>query len=348
MPPKSKKSVTLTFREKEAFRWVDDPVHKDLSAAARSGDTLFVSCDETAGVDRLTPEGKGWGNHAHFSLGDFIKLPGGPDGEMDVEGLEIDEGWLWIVGSHSLKRARPEGSGGAAMTRMETLERDPNRAFLGRLPLVEREDGLAPMAADGDRRMNVIRLRKNKDRLRRWLKKDPLLADFLGIPCKENGFDIEGLAADGLRVWVGLRGPVLRGHAVILEFGFKVTGKGRLKPRRIDGRRRYRKHLLPTNGQGVRDLVRDGDDLLVLTGPALSGDGAAAILRWRNGRCDTSSGVVAEDRVVRAQTLPYAGDRDHPEGLAHWEGDWLVIYDNPAKTRLKENPAQVTADIITL
>ncbi|WP_457090403.1 DUF3616 domain-containing protein [Microvirga sp. P5_D2] len=40
---------------------------------------------------------------------------------------------------------------------------------------------------------------------------------FLSIPSKENGFDVEGLAVREGRISPGLRGPVLRGHAVVLD-----------------------------------------------------------------------------------------------------------------------------------
>ena len=71
------------------------------------------------------------------------------------------------------------------------------------------------------------------------------------------------------------------GWAVAIEMEMKVTKAGHLKPKRIDGKRRYRKHLLPTRGQGIRDLVFDGDDLLVLTGLSMACDCPAAVLRWR-------------------------------------------------------------------
>ena len=48
-------SVLLRFRDAEAIEHVDDPIQKDLSTATRCGDALFLSCDETAGVDRLLP-----------------------------------------------------------------------------------------------------------------------------------------------------------------------------------------------------------------------------------------------------------------------------------------------------
>src|SRR4029453_7712258 len=49
------------------------------------------------------------------------------------------------------------------------------------------------------------------------LTQDKHLQSFLAIPGKDNGFDIEGLAFVGNRLFIGLRGPVLRGWAVILE-----------------------------------------------------------------------------------------------------------------------------------
>ena len=59
------------------------------------------------------------------------------------------------------------------------------------------------------------------------LKKDDHIAPFMqrglpdgtvkGIPSKDNGLDVEGLAVSGNRVFLGLRGPVLRGWTVVIE-----------------------------------------------------------------------------------------------------------------------------------
>jgi hypothetical protein len=46
-----------------------------------------------------------------------------------------------------------------------------------------------------------------RDALSQFLAADPLIAPFLNIPSKENGLDIEGIAARAERVLVGLRGP---------------------------------------------------------------------------------------------------------------------------------------------
>lgn len=340
------RQVILIFQEMEEFKHVNDPLYKDVSAAARVGHTLFTSCDETAGIDRLTPDGDAWGNHVHISLADFLDLPGGPSGEMDIEGLMADDGWLWVVGSHALKRGKAGGDREEALRRLAKIERDPNRMFLGRIPLTERDGVSMPVAEDGDRRAQTVRLYEDKSQLRKWLRDDGHIGRFLGLPCKENGLDIEGIAVRGMRVWLGLRGPVLREMAVVLEFEFKVTHSGYLKARRIDGDRRYRKHLIATRGLGIRDLEFDGDDLILLTAPVTAADGVAAIRRWRGAVGVTSSGVVPETDVELVRDLPYRGQHDHPEGLVRWdEGEWLVVYDSPAPERLDSNPARLLADV---
>lgn len=138
-------SVRLAFADESSFAHVTDPVHEDLSAAARIADYLFLCCDETAGVDRLTPVGDGhWGHHTHFNLARMFDLPDGPDGEMDIEGLATDAGWLWVVGSHALERGKPEREkhdAAKALERLRRLERDPDRFFLGRVRSHRRATG---------------------------------------------------------------------------------------------------------------------------------------------------------------------------------------------------------------
>lgn len=344
---KPKAQLTLRFKHHKAVEHLNDPVHEDLSAATRRGNSLFLSCDESAGVERLTETGENeWGDHRHFALGRLVDLPGGPDGEMDIEGLDCDGDWLWVVGSHSLKRNKPDGEKPAAGLKvMETVDRDPNRYFLGRFPLAKAKGGFAPKAKHKGRRAAHVRFTKKRAKLFSWLRHDPHLARFLDIPSKENGLDIEGIAARGDRVWLGLRGPVLRGRAVVLELRMKLTRSGYLKPRRIDGDRRYRKHLLPTRGLGVRDLAWDGDDMLVLVGPTMTGDGPAHVLRWKRATGFRAGQVHEEGVVEHVLELPYRGAVDHPEGLVAWGEDWLVVYDSPSDHRLEGEGSVVTADI---
>jgi hypothetical protein len=348
--------VGLVFSDWQPLRHVEDPLHKDLSAVTRVGDSLFLACDETASVERLQRLDDGrFGAHAHFTLGAFIDLPGGDDGEMDIEGLCAADGYLWVVGSHSRKRRTPkrgENSSEDALRRMERCEREPNRYCLARIPLAEAEPGLyAPARRDGERRAAWVKFGKRHSRLLQWLARDPHLAPFLEIPSKENGLDIEGLAVRGSRVWLGMRGPVLRGHAVILDLDLKDEAPGRLKARRVDGERRYRKHLLDTRGLGIRDMRLDGDDLLLLVGPTMSLEGPAFVLRWCDAAHDDRSGVIAPERVETVAELPYQLHVDHPEGLELWPeagpGALLVIYDAPAPERVEADAFTVWADVIS-
>lgn len=87
----------------------------------------------------IAADGNLAGAHANFPLGAIFELPDGSGGEMDIEGIGIDGGWLWVCGSHSLKRDDPDEDGIAGM---EDIDWDPDRAFLGRVPLIDRGGSL--------------------------------------------------------------------------------------------------------------------------------------------------------------------------------------------------------------
>src|SRR4051794_163284 len=72
-----------------------------LSAVARQGRHLWVANDETTSLERLTLEtGSQAGAHRSVDLTDVLGLPG-DGGEMDIEGLDVNDDFLWLVGSHS-------------------------------------------------------------------------------------------------------------------------------------------------------------------------------------------------------------------------------------------------------
>jgi hypothetical protein len=80
--------------------------HINLSAVRSDGRCLWVAGDETATVERLTPEEEGFGNQRVFRLADLVDLPGPAEQEADIEGLARSGGFLWAIGSHSLIRKR--------------------------------------------------------------------------------------------------------------------------------------------------------------------------------------------------------------------------------------------------
>ncbi|PRY48378.1 uncharacterized protein DUF3616 [Geodermatophilus tzadiensis] len=189
------------------------------------------------------------------------------------------------------------------------------------------------------------------------LSTDEHLAPFLSVPSKDNGLDVEGLAAvDDGTVLVGLRGPVLRGWAVVLELRLnEVPGRpDRLALRDCD------KYFLRLDGLGVRDLCRDGDDLLVLAGPTMDLDGPTRLYCWHGAVRKRKSPVVRNEQLTRLDVpLPLRPDRVEPEeGRDKAEGVTplpdaaepavLVVYDTPADARRRNDGRTVLADVVPL
>jgi hypothetical protein len=82
-----------------------------LSGLAVRGDTMMLAPDEGAALLRLTqlsPDRRG--DPRELPLGEAVDLPGGADDEVDVEGIDVQgtlqDGLLWVTGSHSVKRKR--------------------------------------------------------------------------------------------------------------------------------------------------------------------------------------------------------------------------------------------------
>lgn len=134
----------------------DADLAQSLSAAIRVGDDLWVGSDEGTKAMCLRRD-KGDRSKPPFRRVDEIDLvqeldlPGkavderGGLPEVDLEGMDWDAqgGYLWMVGSHSLKRtaakvATKKGSpidDAENLARLSVISTDGNRFLLGRLPL---------------------------------------------------------------------------------------------------------------------------------------------------------------------------------------------------------------------
>ncbi|MEV4108008.1 DUF3616 domain-containing protein [Nonomuraea sp. NPDC049695] len=303
--------------------------HTNLSAIRQSSTGLWVAGDETATFEHLTWTGDHYGEQRTFRLADYVTLPAGPEDEADIEGLARADGHLWLVGSHSLKRRKVKSKDpDKAADRLATVIREENRFILVRLPLHGETPGPGTVLS-------------GKEALTTHLRDDRHLAPFLELPGKDNGLDIEGIAVVSERIYIGLRGPVLRGWAVVLELRLEDAGKGRMRLREP-----YRKHFLDLGGLGVRDLCPDGDSLLVLAGPTMVLDGPVRVVRWRPG--PKRQEVVPEDELEAVIELPHGLRCDRPEGLVRLaDGRLMVVYDSPSPARM--TPAGgVLADVFTI
>jgi hypothetical protein len=340
-------------------------VQCNLSGAAFTDDWLWVAGDEACGLDRLRrldPLGREvlrFGEVRDFPLADLLDLPGTAAEEADLEGMAVADGFLWVVGSHGLKRknAKPDRNHADNAKRLAKVTLDGNRRLLACLPIEPDGRGepcLARQAQDGRR---ALRLKGDSQAnlLTRALVDDPHFGPYMAIPGKDNGFDIEGLAADGRRLLLGLRGPVLRGWSALLEIAVETrSDQLRLAPLDDSGNL-IRKHFLQLDGLGVRDLHFSGDDLYILAGPTMVLNGEIRVFKWPAARpllAANRDAVRFESALTESVSLPHGRGTnraeaicDLPPSLSGGKASWLVLYDAPGADR-KASEYTVFGDLL--
>jgi hypothetical protein len=348
--------VLLRFNSKS------DGILEQLSAVTLTPDgSLWAGSDELTTIERFSPiDPYIFGKHQSFALGDFIELSSQEE-EIDIEGLAYADHYLWLTGSHGTKRKKTQGKNSKKdIKRLGKIEKEDNRYLIARIPVSQ--EGLVkscshPAYPDKKLTASWIQKTKNSNLLTEALKKDKHLGLFVSspFPSKENGFDIEGLAVQGDKVFLGLRGPVLRGWAIILEIEVEEKEPGVLTLKAIsESGRLYKKHFVDLNGLGVRELCLRGDDLIILAGPTMELEGLMRVFCLKNAldrSGDTISGQESGEVEVLFD-LPLMVGSDHAEGLALFPclgqpDSLLVVYDSPDKARIPE-PNAVYADVFKL
>jgi hypothetical protein len=340
--------------------------HTNLSGAAFSGDWLWVVGDETSQVERLRHldragrESLRFGEARSFALSALLELPGAADEEADLEGMAVADGFLWLVGSHGLKRKNIKATGAPADSakRLAKLSLDGNRRLLACVPIEPAADGAPELVAETKDGRRALRLKGDSEsnELMDLLASDPHFGRFMAIPGKDNGFDIEGLAVNGKRLLLGLRGPVLRGWTALLEISVEARrGYLRLLPLDESGTL-LRKHFLPLDGLGVRDLHFCGDDLFILAGPTMALDGEIRIYKWAGAKAALAGNrePARFDAVpVETAALPHGRGTNRAEAICNLpptlsgnEPQWLVLYDAPGPDRL-EGERVVFGDLVS-
>ena len=346
--------VLLDFETKK------EKIIRDISAGTFSPDgSLWVGSDEMIGVERLSPLGcHSYGEHQRFLLEDYINLFN-TDDEIDIEGMDFNDGYLWLTGSHSTKRKKPKKKDlETNLARMATITTDLNRFILARIPVLEGQL-IKSYSPQEDTTLTAACLQTTEERniLYEALQEDPHLKPFMemSIPSKDNGLDIEGLAVKGDRLFLGLRGPVLRGWAIILELEVEEIDGGILNLKEMtDEGTKYKKYFLNLNGLGVRELCWQDDDLLILAGPTMAIEGEMQIFRWRDAGQGDGDMIQDqnEDELFPLFDLPFTIGSDYAEGLALyscWQKNdgLMVLYDSPNEHRITSN-RQIFADVFRL
>ena len=359
-----KESITIDFENAVSEKLLDKNIRDGISSIACTGKYLWIAGDENISIQRLELlEDGSYGKAKNYFLKDFIELPV-PDDEADIEGMDVDGNYLWIVGSHSYKRKKirnKKEDKEAEIDRLSKTKIGANRNLLARIPIVQNDLGEYTLVKecsdpdDPDKQLTAAKLKHSKKKwsqLTKKLKKDKHVGPFIKLPGKDNGFDIEGLAVFGDRLFVGLRGPVLRGWAVIIEIWLQEKKSGLLKLRKDDETGEYyRKHFVNLHGMGIRELVCAGTDLLILAGPSMDLDGTMEIYRWKNGTRVATNELVERSDIESVFVFPYRKEKhgiDKAEGLALREDNKLLMsFDSPDEKR-KIGEYKVKLDLIPL
>lgn len=299
--------------ESTAMTFVGDIAeHEDLSAGVRVGDFLVLAADEGAAVEVMALAEDGAFVRRHR-----LVLADASEGELDLEALAAEGDTVWALGSHSRRRKTvgPQRSRKKNRKRLEKVDEEPTRAALFRFRL-------DPQSGELDGKVA-------RRGLRRLFEDDPILEPFMAIPSKENGIDLEGLAVQDGKLYLGFRGPVLRGNWVpvmVLDF---------------DEPEKYKLRFVNFDGRGVRSLEAVEGGFLAIAGPVGDGDASYRLYFW-NGKDTLPDDDASKGRLVLLGELPVPDGAkaeglvildDRPEG---W--DLMVIFDGAplgAPTRLQ-------------
>ncbi|RVH05448.1 DUF3616 domain-containing protein [Sinorhizobium meliloti] len=280
---------------------------RNLSGCTAAGSTLWTVSDEGRTLERLTHGVDSYQLSEQIKLDEYIDaVPGSADDELDLESLEAKGPYLWLCGAHCRVRRKP----GPDEIVSSNIRERKSRRVLARLRLDETKTRL--VEAESIPSEGTFSLRSK-------LEDDQFLSPFRELPTKENGIDVEGLALMGDRVFIGLRGPVVGGLAVVMELFIDETF-------RIKSTRPF---FLNLQGLGVRELTHDGASLLVMAGPVGEAPGPFALFRWS-----------PEPGSVPSQVYSWGASIEKPEGLCclemAGERGLLVLYDSPQESRMQD------------
>lgn len=264
------------------------------SRSAKSSRSCVIIDDELTFAERVNVQGRKIEPDAPIELVtastpvgtapvtpcDDVKKPNDLDGEAVAE----SGGSFYVIGSHGCGRNK-----GAFRSSSFLLARIPS---VGTPALTYRVSEALRGCPDIGERYG------------KWLQ------DFMGKDGKprvdDNGLNIEGLAVTGSRIWIGLRGPVLRRDGSPSDEAFIISLDADA-PFTADAPLQAQLHSVGLGPErGVRDLAALGDGrILILAGPRISAgtDYAIYVFDPRNGT------------AVAIATLPQHDPAQKQEGL---------------------------------
>lgn len=234
---------------------------EDVSAIAKIDSFFVIGSDESVGDKdknyiQLLKKGAGenYEVHSNILLFEGSETEGK---EMDIEGLATEGDKVFVVGSHSSKRKVIKENKKYKKNRekfhKDKVEDERNRDWLYQLTIDSQGEEVT----------------REKITLRKIIESDSVLKTFRNIPSKENGIDIEGLAAKNEWLYIGFRGPVFRGNYVpVMKLKFD------------DPEGTYKLLYVELNGLGIRDMTSVSDGFLIVAGPVGDGPASYQLYHW--------------------------------------------------------------------
>lgn len=247
--------------------------------------------------------------------------------ELDTEGIAPGVAdTYYLLGSHSLKRRLMQSDFTAKENRlrMEEIGFEPSRMHLFRLNI--------------DKEGNVQA--KSQVNLLSILVRDRVLGRFTEIPGKENGVDIEAIAATRKdatdpKLYLGFRSPVLRESFVpvmVLRFSNPAD---------------YELRYVMLDGLGIREMQKVDKGFLIIAGPSGGAPGAFYAYYWDGDDAIPDKGKIkSKTRRLGEIPTPPGGKAEGMAVLAETEAfyDVIVVYDGvpsgaPERFHIQKKPA---------
>jgi len=226
--------------------------------------------------------------------------------EVDIEAVTTAGDRVFLTGSASLKRKKPK-DGDHSSKRLEEIVPASGAGANFSNYVYE----LSARAGEGGFPEFVL---AGAHDVRELLLALPLVATFKDVPSKDNGLDVEGAVVHGGYFYFGLRGPVLRGRALVVRTRLDFT-----EPEVF---------TLDLGGLGVRALSyidgASGAGLYILAGPTLPREDLFELFRFTAG--EKSPNDVQSADLALVATVP-SSDEKRPEALFALGKDVCVLSD---------------------
>ncbi len=295
----------------------------ELSGIVLKDDKLFTLSNEAIdehGRQYTVQEFKGAPESGYQYLRDVLlyEIAAGACKEADFEALTRNGDVFFAIGSHSMNRKKQKTD--------NTYEKNRNNLSRAGIDMCESRDQLLKFKLDDSDKAEVLQ----SVSLRELISRNPVLSLFASIPNKENGIDIEGLAATPDALYIGFRGPVLRENYVPILRLVQDLSTSMLERSEI--------LFVNLNGRGVRDIAPGPGGLYILAGPNGDERQSFAIYFW-----DGQDQVSGKDHAASVPDLLCdlgAYETSKPEGIAYFPSDttrhpmrFILVYDGPAPLR---------------